>query len=261
MVINMNLLRKYLLSPDSIFDVDTLEDFIESLHILGFHRGCFPEVDEENLHLCYRFLNPRFIPFEPVPEDLYKVQSNLGNQVLKLTKRMVGIGSVKLLQKLIRKKTCSEVRISRSEFAKMKLKFALKKALYQNQCQPLLDVIEFNMEEPEYTKNNEIAGYYGNVSIDDLKKGFQNFFPVFQESQDNEEQKVLQQKNQEETVVETPQEASSETEIQSAEPDKKKRKYTKKAREDVKETQEALLFLQKESLVEPDQQWIEPMEE
>ena len=251
----MNLLREYLLSPDSIFEVDTLEDFIESLHILGFHRGCFPEVDEENLHLCYRFLNPRFIPFEPVPEDLYKVQANPGSQIMKQTKRMLGSGGVKLLQKLIRKKACSEIRISRVEFAQMKLSFALKKALHLNQCQPMLDVIEFNVEEPDYTKNNEIAGYYGNVSISELKKGFQNFFPVFQQN----EQKLSKQPNQEEPVVETPQQALSEAEIQSAEPDKKKRKYTKKAREDVKETQEALMFLQKESLVE--QKWIETMEE
>jgi hypothetical protein len=215
-IVNMNLLRTYLVSPDSIFDIDSLEDFLESLNILGFQRACYPEVNDE-LHLSYRFVNPRFVAGEPVPEDLYKHSTSSNKQV----------------------KTCSELQISDKQLAHLKLSFALNKTQISSQALP--DVIEFSTEEPSYTKNNEIAGYYGDVAIDALQKGFQEFLPIFQQSTEQPSESTVQQEEV----------ACEEVVPSSDEPEKKKRKYNKKSREAIKETAKALLFLQQESLAEP----------
>jgi hypothetical protein len=246
-VINMNLLRKYLLSSDSIFEIQTLEDFLESLHILGFYRSCLPEVEEETHHLCYRFVNPLFVAGEPVRDDLYKRLADPGSPAMKHTKRMMSTSSLQLLQKLMRKKTCSDLRISQVEFAQLRLDFALQSQLDLSRNDSSPDITEFSLDEPDYTKNNEIAGYYGNVTIEALTEGFQNYFPMFQDPASADD------------VSTTPEDpalsndgpmVSEEVQvIQSEEPKKKKRKYTKKSREELKETEEALMFLQKETMV------------
>ncbi|CAO1382360.1 unnamed protein product [Diamesa serratosioi] len=42
-------------------------------------------------------------------------------------------------------------------------------------------VLRCHVVEPDYVQTKEIAGYYGNVSIDKLKNGFTNYFPLYQE--------------------------------------------------------------------------------
>lgn len=239
----MNMLREYLLSADSIFEIQTLEDFLESLHILGFYRSSLTEVDESTQNLCYRFVNPKFVSGEPVCDDLYKHLADPASLPMKHTKRMMTGSSIELFQKLIRKKTSMDLRISRVEFARLQLDFALAKQLDLSRNDSLPDITEFSMEEPDYTKNNEIAGYYGNVSIDALKKGFQNYFPMFQDSA-----AVPLCSDNQDVSLDAPMVCEEVEIVQNEEPKKKKRKYTKKTREDVKETEQAWLFLQKEAM-------------
>lgn len=163
-------------------------------------------------------------------------------------KRLSGSGSIRLLQKLMRKKTCSELQITSKELAHLQLQLALIKT-QMNRTSTDPDVVDFNTEEPEYTKNNEIAGYYGNVSIGALEQGFQNFFPVFQENS-TAEPEVPPAPVEPHPLTEAP-EFVEDVEVSCGEPEKKKRKYNKKSREEMKETAEALLFLQKEAVGVP----------
>lgn len=236
----MNLLRKYLLTEESIFDIYSLEDFIDSLYILGFHRK-EPTPIEESQHLCYRFVNPKFDVSMTKQSDLYKNLADKESSAMRHSKRINGNG-VGLLQKLMRKKTCSELRISRREFAQLQLDFALNFQLdlsRKNDSVP--DIIDFSMEQPEYMKKNEIAGYYGNVPIEALKKAFQNYFPIFQDPED-----TTGSPEKPEISVDPPT-VCEEVEV-APEPKKKKIKYTRKTRDDLKETEQALLFLQKEAM-------------
>jgi hypothetical protein len=74
-----------------------------------------------------------------------------------------------------------ELKISKLELAHLRLRFALEHQLEVEGLEK--QVIEFIINEPDYTKGNEIAGFYGAVSLDDLKKGFQDYFPIFQKEE------------------------------------------------------------------------------
>lgn len=250
-IVNYNLLQKHLMSPDSEFEIQTLQDFLETLHILGFNRGWFPEKMETQI--CYRFINPHFLPNTPIPDDLYKLPVDLTSKALKNTKRMLSSHSIHLLQRLMQEKSRQELKISKLELAQLRLNFALQKQ--QNLMRTDRIIIEYVTEAPEYTKSNEIAGFYGNVSLDALKFGFQNYFPTYHEAKSEPSSQHQQPIQMEETPIIA--DAPFKIEIlpcspslQSDEPPKKKRRYTKKSSAILKETREAILHLNQEEMME-----------
>lgn len=259
----MNLLQKYLLSKDSIFEVDSLQDFLETLHILGFQRGSVAEKQDD--YLSYRFVHPHFLS-DKVPDDLFKLPCDPTCSAFEKSVPIIKDHSVNLLHRLLQKK-CRTTKVTRLEFARLQLSFALQKRLEEERQECL--VVDYVIDEPDYTKNNEIAGYYGCVELDDLKESFEDYFPIFQ---DESEADVLQIKEQltevdgdyiilGEEQVETvevskedlPQAAPVvvEQEIQQYEPPPpKKRKVTKKNRESNQETAQALFYLQKKEMMD-----------
>lgn len=140
-------------------------------------------------------------------------------------------------------KTRQEFKISNMEFAHLRLKFAL-----QNQLDTIRNqqsVVDFDIEYPEYVKNKEIHGYYGSVSIQSLKTAFGESFPVYQEP----------------VVVQVPEMDKDEAMVvvddlpAKEQPPKKKRRYNKKARDVILETNQAVHYMQQESMdVKPDEE-------
>lgn len=178
-LINYNLLSKYLMSDDSLFEVQSLHDFLETLSILGFHRSLLP-VKKKHKHLCYRFLHPHFQRSNPIPEDLFKHwQVDQSNTVFKNTKRMLDKFGSHFLQRLLNNRSRKEQEIAMTELPQKKLMFALQKQLDSMGEKTL--IVEYTIEVPDYIMKNEIAGYYGNVSLGILQKGFQSFFPIYKE--------------------------------------------------------------------------------
>lgn len=258
-MIDLNLLQKYLLSKDSIFEVDSLQDFLETLHILGFQRGSLLEKQDD--FLGYRFVNPNFQPSDQVPGDFFKLPKNPTSSAFNDTVPIIKNHSVNLLQRLLTKK-CRTTKITKLEFARLRLSFELQKRLEESRQE--CHVIDYDIDEPDYTKNNEIAGYYGCVQLDALKEGFQEYFPIYDEA-DNlstiKEQLMEVEGDfivleEEVETVEVKSENLSEAvsvdieqEIpQYDQPPKKKRNVTRKAREANQETAQALFFLHKKEM-------------
>lgn len=256
----MNLMQKYLISKESIFDVDSLQDFLETLHILGFQRRAVREKHDD--YLSYRFVHPHFQPSDQVPDDLFKLPFDPKCSAFDDTVAIIKDHSVKLLHRLLQKK-CRTTTVTRLEFARLRLGFALQKRVEELNQECL--VVDYDIDEPDYTKNKEIAGYYGCVQLDALKEAFQDYFPIYKD--DSEADNLLTIKKQlmeldgdfiilEEEEVDDKDENLSkaapvviEQKIQQYEqPPPKKRKYTKKSREANQETAQALFYLQKKEL-------------
>lgn len=157
-----------------MFEITTLQDFLETLSILGFYRCSQPE--KEPRYLCFRFVNPFFREGCEVPEDLYKL--TVDPSKMRNKKRILSVKSIQLLQRLERMKSKHELKITKLEFAKVQLKFALQKRLQT--LQENHEIIEHAKTEPEYVKEKKIAGYYGDVKLEALEKAFCDFFPIYE---------------------------------------------------------------------------------
>ncbi|KAG5683988.1 hypothetical protein PVAND_013241 [Polypedilum vanderplanki] len=172
--IDIMKLNDYLLSSESIFNIRCIIDFIETLHVLRFHRA-----NQTKNETGFIFINPNFNQDQEVPDDFYKQTfEGVKNNVLNGTRRLSIIHNFGLFEKLLRMEKRSEAKMSRLEFARLRLKFALQKQLDLKRCE--IDTIEHNIEEPDYVKNQDIAGYYGNVELSLLKNAFGNYFPIYQ---------------------------------------------------------------------------------
>lgn len=180
---------------------------------------------------------------------------------------------IELFDRLIRMNNSKKVTISRLQFARLRLQYVLQRKIDLMKYEQ--DIIDHNIEEPEYRKNNEIAGYYGDVEIETLKKVFRNYFPIYQNVE--EPMEVNQQATVVDQVINPPVEAESinasqeiivdvctipeihkskeQKQLEAADdenkenqpPPKKRRKNrTRNGKISMKETNEALTFLQKE---------------
>lgn len=245
-MIKPRLLLKYLTSLDSVFEVKSLTDFLATLTILGFVRV----LKNENKSKNFQFVNANFRPDDPVPEDMYKQTFTLPKNATQISKSY----GLELLERLLQMKRRQAFPVTKLEIAQMRLRFALQKQLDVLRHEP--SNVEPYFEKPEYMKNNEIAGYYGNVSLDSLKSCFQNYFPIYLEENDDKP-----------IVVEEPVTVALRDEV-SMEPQRKKRKYNKKEvegieekpiktrsynkkareREDIQEANKAAMFLQMEAM-------------
>lgn len=176
------MLEKFLKSEQSTFEVKSLHDFLHSMSLIGFYRHAQPE--KEQKFLCFRFWNQHFKAYCDLPDDLYKLEAtNIPKAIGRGAKRMLTIQTVHFLQRLASLLSSQDLKISKLELAQMKLHFALQQEL--DFIREQAEEIEFVVDEPEYMKNNEIAGYYGDVQIDPLRNAFGEFFPTYSSTQDD----------------------------------------------------------------------------
>lgn len=232
-------MQTFLLSEKSPFGVRTVQDFVETLDILGFSRGASPE-RYENRHTVFRFFNSHFKRGQPVRDDLYKLKSDRSQGGVKNAKRMLSTHSIKFLQTLLEKYKAPPLKITKLDLAHMKLQFALEKQL--DTLAQDAAVIEYSVVDPADVKIKEIAGYYGELSLDALKFGFQNYFPIYNPLMD---------------LPEVPQVSAAPTGLvweMPTEPQQVdqtvpvKKFYSKQRREESKENERALAFLHQESM-------------
>lgn len=270
-LLNYEIVYDYLMSNKSVFPNCTLMDFIETLHVLQFSRSHARKSSDAN-KVFYNFINPNFQ--DPLPDDFYKRPIDITNcHMLKGTKRITNLHYIALFDRLIKRSYAQEIPISPLQYAKLRIHYEFDR---RNSLRDrTLDEIIHDVEEPEYVKQNEIAGYYGNVSLTALKNGFCNYFPIYQETPQTpqlsaieEEQEVIQeevpqQKEAEEMDIDVGTESvtimqmvpimndAMQTEVPEEEQKenarKRKRKpYTKRsAKISKRETEDALMNLQK----------------
>lgn len=167
------LLISYLQSDISIFEIATLKDFLETIHILGFSKVNSSETSQHSVH---KFTSEQFKRGSDISSNFYQHVQKIS--IPKNQKRM--IGSYEVLQKLSLVEKRSQIKVSHLDLSRMKLKLALEHNLC-NIKKKEKRVLKCHVVEPEYLITKEIAGYYGNVSLEKLKKGFTNYFPLYQE--------------------------------------------------------------------------------
>ncbi|CRK96646.1 CLUMA_CG009988, isoform A [Clunio marinus] len=231
-LIDTSLLQDHLSSKSSLFQVESLQDFETSLGILGFH------LREHNEYQKLRFSN---LTFNLGGSTFIGNWKKILKKDSKPTKKIHCIKNLQFLKRLSEKHKSNKVKLSRLDLAKIKLQFALRKTVKP------LEVGEESpkIDEPDYVKSNEIAGYYGEVSIDQLKVGFQHLYPVYDEKSPEvsimDEEPIFVDVVREEVVP-----------LQSSPPiTKPKKKYAKTSkttRTAKKEVSDALLFLHKETV-------------
>lgn len=250
------------MSNDSVFEVQSLHDFLETLVILGFSRSVSPEKDQTQL--CYRFVHPHFNQSNPIPEDLYKHKMTQSIGVFKNTKRMIESSGSHVLQRILYNRSWKEVQqISKLDLAQKKLSFALQKQLDALRGEPA--DVECHFEVPDYMKENQIAGYYGNVSLEQLTIGFQNYLPVYhevppptefvkcEETQAVEDPMLVDLKEEEIPIVDF---VEIKPEVTPKKRFDRKRKYTKEHRQAYEENEKAWLHLYKEECMMGDnEEW------
>lgn len=171
--VDLEQLSEYLTSEASTFPIRTVMDFFETLHVLQFSKSC----GSKN-KVSYYFVHPNFGKDKALSDDFYKQAINMSCKELKGTKRMSPMHHIELFDRLIRMNNSQKVKITRLQFARLKLQYVLQRKIDLMKYEA--DVIDHNIEEPDYKKNNEIAGYYGDVEIGTLKKVFCNYFPIYQ---------------------------------------------------------------------------------
>lgn len=130
--------------------------------------------------MCYRFQHPSFTNGESISDDFYKQSLLTSSRDLKGSKQMPNLCGSELITKLLQKSSCNYLNITKLQLARMKLDFALQKQF--DILRGLFPQIEFQVGEPDYD-DGDIAGYYGNVNIEDLKDGFQSLFPIYRDSE------------------------------------------------------------------------------
>jgi hypothetical protein len=164
----------YLLSEESIFRARYIMDFIETLNILHFNRVASAKGD---VHL--HFVNENFAQDRPVADDFYKQPVGVSAQLIG-TRRLRPSHHIGLFKRLLRvDKRHRGLNMKSLQFSRLRLKFILQKKLDKKRYEQ--DIIHHNIDEPDYVKNQDIAGYYGNVEFSALKNGFGNFFPIFED--------------------------------------------------------------------------------
>lgn len=225
------------MSEENQFGIRTVQDFVETLDILGFSRGALPE-RRAGKHTVFRFFNSNFKRDKPVPDDLYKIKMEKSQYGGKNTKRMLSTHSLKFIQNLLEKYGAPPLKITKLDLARMKLQFALEKQL--DEFAENATVHEYSVIDPDYVKSKEIAGYYGDVNLDALKFAFQNYFPIYNPLLDLPEVKQEPAPN---VVWEMPLETKPADQTVPV-----KKFYSKQLRDESKENEQALAFLHQESM-------------
>lgn len=186
-LINYQDIHDYLLSKECVFKDCSLMDFFESLQVLQFSRLTHSK-KYGSTKSFYLFINPNFhSDLIEVPDDFYMTPIDITSfHLLKGTKRMTNLHHIGLFQRLLNRSYASKLKISRLEYAILRIdyEFQRRKSLLNKEE----DLIKHDVQEPQYVKDNEIAGYYGNVPLEALKIGFSSYFPIYQEQNTEDEE-------------------------------------------------------------------------
>lgn len=145
-------------------------DFFETLQLLQFSK-----YSNIKSRISYTFINPNFGKDKNITDDFYKQAIDITSlNELKGTKRMSPTHYINLCNRLIRMH--DRQKMSKLESARLKLKFALNNHVQKHeQFQEIIPKIEV----PDYSKKEEIAGYYGKVELSELKSCFRSYFPIY----------------------------------------------------------------------------------
>lgn len=191
-LINYEILHNYLSSEESAFPECSLLDFFETLHVLQFSRVSHPKkATTIGNKIFYNFINPNFSLGALIADDFYQQPIDITSvHLFKGTKRMTNIHHIGLFQRLIDRSCTQEVLLSRLEFARMRIDYEFQRRTSLMSMEE--DVIEHDINEPQFYKDNEIAGYYGNVEFSDLKNGFCNYFPIYQDEADAVQEETVE---------------------------------------------------------------------
>lgn len=228
-------------------------DFFETLHILQFSRTSNPKKTSMANKIIYNFINPNFTSGETVADDFYKQPIEITSvNMLKGTKRMTNLHHIGLFQRLINRSYSRLLQLSRLEYAHMRINYEFQRRtslLSKEQ-----DVVEHDINEPQYYKDNEIDGYYGNVTFDALKNGFCNYFPIYQETANDKAENDMNLDNvtsSEQSYVpilnDTTEIRAPSEEVIENKRKRKRKPYTKRsAKISKKETEDAISSLQNE---------------
>lgn len=254
--INLNQLRKYLQSKDSIFEIDTLQDFLETLHILNFKRCLCSNSDDDAQ--SFRFVNPNFVMSGEVPDEFYKLPVDHRCKALDNTVPIVNDNCMNLLHRLLQKDS-RIIKLTKRELARLRLSFALQKRLEDMRMERL--VVDYEIDDPDYMKNNEIAGFYGSVGLADLNEGFQKYFPMLGEQPEVDDEGIVMSADEDgenEVIMEVEAVAVNEVVMEAVqvfqappvyEPPIKKRKVITKRTRERQETAQAIFFLENKEII------------
>lgn len=179
LLINIEMVHEHLLSDESLFRECTLMDFFETLQVLQFSRTAHSKKVPDSNKIFHIFVNPNFEKHGEVPNDFYKRPIDITKcNALKGTKRMTNVHYINLFNRIMNRAERKFLEVTPYEFARLRIdyEFQRRDSLILRQE----NVVEHDIDEPQYLKDNEIAGYYGNVPLDALKDGFGNYFPIYQ---------------------------------------------------------------------------------
>ncbi len=127
-----------------------------------------------------------------IADDFYKQPIDVIKcNILKGTKRMSNAHYIGLFQRLLDRASAKDFKISRLEYARLRIDYEFQRR--DSLLRYEITEVEHDISEPDYVKNNEIAGYYGNVSLEALKTGFCNYFPMYQQAETSKQAANVQE--------------------------------------------------------------------
>lgn len=173
--INVELLTNFLMSKSSAFPVRSAFDFFKFLDILGFEK-CTTHREVGMEKYFHSFFQEKKSPGTPL------ILRDFKNKILP-PRGLKLMGNSHLFLEYLKSMEKREP-VSKLEFARLKFKFVLEKQLtiYEHQENIKPKVSSFandQVKDPEYFGTGEIAGYYGNISIDRLKSVYTAYLPIY----------------------------------------------------------------------------------
>ena len=189
LLVNFDELQTFLTSSESTFpQIRCIQDFLHVLNLHGFQK--YTWVDKK-FSGCHRFSHPNFVNkgatenlFEElVPLSMEEMDSS---KLLKNHKRLSSnIHYLERLRKAERRKISGHPR-NKAKIAEMRAKYMVEKKNVLKKAKAVgkekLALEQFNVlcREPKYMEEKQMAGCYGNVSLEMLKVAFTSFEPSYQ---------------------------------------------------------------------------------
>jgi hypothetical protein len=201
--------------------------------------------------ILLRFRHSLFKSDDIPPIDLYKriISSSREAKIRgERSVKSIPIASSQLIQSLVRK-SLKEMKMTNVEFSRLLSNFHLESAKKTFKGGNEINITECVVEQPEYLKGDDeqkIAGFYGNISTEQLKKAMGKYLPVLDEVTATEFdviEQVIEVETDGEPKSKKMKKKKSDDEMSIIQTPK--RKYKKRARKIIlpRETQQATDFL------------------
>lgn len=179
-IVDLHLLNDHLKSPESSINVDSVKEFIEAMAIVGFNRLPVKRSGEK---IFLRFRHSAFKSDEVPSTELYKRESTSSTEVKSRGScKPIPISSNQLIESLLRK-SWKEMRMTNVEFSRLLTHFHLESRRKTLSGENEINITVCDVEPPEYVDDEKIAGFYGNISTEQLKKAMGKYLPVFGEAE------------------------------------------------------------------------------